>query len=120
MPQEAVMKLKFGVKPIYLREIERHRLLYKNKNLKYVKNNWTFYWLFLAYLEDIDYTPLSIARFHYCLDAFLKWLGKKSLRKVTKTDIEKYLLYIKNDCHHKPYMMTFIKQNLSVFFKLKR
>lgn len=110
------MKLKFGVKPIYLREIEQHKILYKKKNLKYVKNNRVFYWSFLAYLEDIDYRPLTIARFYYGIDSFLKWLGKKSLRKVTKKDIEKYLLYIKNDCHHKPYMMNVVKQNISVFF----
>lgn len=110
------MKLPFGMKFKYSREIEKHRKLFAKKNLKYVRDNWIFYWLFLANLEDTGYRPMTVERYYYQLKGFLEWLGNKSVRRVKKKDIEQYLTYFKNErCHH-PYTIRYIKEAIGVFF----
>ncbi|MCD6121826.1 MAG: tyrosine-type recombinase/integrase [Spirochaetales bacterium] len=100
----------------YLREIEKNRMLYKDKNLKYVRNKWVFYWRFLAYLEDIGYRQRTLQRFHEKLRMFLDWIGKKSLRRVKKKDIEEYLLYLKNEKQIAPYTIRYVKETIGIFF----
>ncbi len=105
-----------GIKYKYQRDIDQHRKLYKDKNLKYVKNNWVFFWRFLAHLQDIGYRPSTVERFHSMLRMFLNWLGKKPLRKVRKKDIKEYLLYLKNEKHILPYTLRYYKETMGVFF----
>lgn len=100
----------------YLREIEQHRTLYKGKNLKYVKDNWIFYWRFLSYLQDIGYRPRTLQRYHEKLRMFLNWIGNKSLRRIKKKDVEEYLLYLKNERHIVPYAIRYVKEAIGIFF----
>ena len=100
----------------YLREIEQHRPLYKDKNLKYVRDNWIFYWRFLSYLEDIGYRPRTIERFHEKIRMFLNWIRNKSLRKIKKKDIEEYLLYLKNERQIATYTIRYVKEAIGIFF----
>lgn len=105
-----------GGKYKYQREIDSHRSLYKDKNLKYVRDNWIFYWRFLFYLEEIGYRPRTIERFHIMLRRFLNWLGKKSLRRVKKEAIEEYLLHLKNERHIVAYTLRYYKEAIGIFF----
>jgi len=105
-----------GGKRKYIWEIEQHRQLYKDKNLKYARDNWAFYWCFLFHLEDIGYRPRTIERFHEKLRMFLNWIGNKSLRKIKKEDVEEYLLYLKNERHIVPYTIRYVKEAIGIFF----
>jgi len=93
--------IKSNKKPKYMRLVEDNRKLYEKKNLKYVKNNRIFYWRFLAYLEDLGYRPRAIQVYYDKLNNFLNWLGNKSIRKVKKEDITKYILELKKKGKYK-------------------
>ena len=110
------MKLAVGEKPKCLREIEKHRVLYGHKNLKYVKNNWAFYWRFLCRLEDTGYRPTTIRRYYSQIKVFLNWLGSKSVRHVKRKDIESYIMHLKTNKHYKLYTMRYYREALCVFF----
>lgn len=111
------MKLAVGEKPKCLREIEKHRVLYRQKNLKYVKNNWVFYWRFLCRLEAIGYRPSTISRYYSQIKLFLSWLGSKSLRHVKKKEIESYITHLKSSKRYKLYTMRYHREALCVFFE---
>lgn len=111
------MKLKAGEKEKCLKEINRYRKLYSNKNLKYVKNNYVFYWRFLAHLEDIGYRPMTIGRYYSQIKKFLNWRGNKTVRKVKKTDMEEYITYLKKSKRYKLYTIRYFKEALNVFFE---
>ena len=49
------------------REIEHHRRLYEHRELSRVTDNWIFYWRFLAHLQDRDYRPRTVQRYHRML-----------------------------------------------------
>lgn len=102
--------------PKYLREINKHRKLYEHKNLRYVRDNNVFYWRFLASLQDNGYQPSTIDNYRYRLRRFLDWLDTKSVRRVKKKDIERYLLYLKNDCNYIPYTLRYIRESIGKFF----
>lgn len=110
------MGILHGKKPKYLREIEKHRELYKKKNLKFVRDNWIFYWRFLAYLEDIAYCPRTIERFYEKIRHFLKWLQRKSIRKVKNKDIDTYLIYLRDIKNIKLYTLRYYRESIGVFF----
>ena len=55
------------------REIEHHRRLYEHRELSRVTDNWIFYWRFLAHLQDRDYRPRTVERYHQMLRSFLVW-----------------------------------------------
>jgi site-specific recombinase XerD len=93
--------IKSNKKTIYMRLVEDNRKLYEKKNLKYVKSNQIFYWRFLAYLEDLGYRPRAIQVYYEKLNNFLNWLGNKSIRKVKREDITKYILELKKKGKYK-------------------
>ena len=55
------------------REIEHHRRLYEHRELSRVTDNWIFYGRFLAHLQDRDYRPRTVQRYHQMLRRFLRW-----------------------------------------------
>lgn len=97
-------------------DIKYYSSLYEHKNLRFVRNNWVFYWRFLASLEDIGYRPRTIERYHEKLRTFLNWLGSKSLRKVRKEDVEQFLLWYKRERQHTAYTLRYFREALAVFF----
>jgi integrase/recombinase XerD len=110
------MKLAVGEKPKCLREVDKHRARYHQKNLKYVKNNQVFYWRFLCWLEDTGYQPATIGRYYSQVKLFLDWQGSKSLRHVKKKDIEDYITHLKNSKRYKLYTLRYHREALCVFF----
>ena len=44
----------------FQRDIECYRKLYESKDLRRVRDNWVFYWRFLAHLQDIGYRTNTI------------------------------------------------------------
>ena len=110
------MRLKYGEKPKFLIEIETYNILYKNKNLKYVKDKWIFYWRFLSYLFDMGYRLYTIQNYYYILRRFLNMLQDKPIRKINKEDVAEYLLYLKNDCNYKPYTLRYSKEKIHYYF----
>jgi site-specific recombinase XerD len=110
------MSWKAGGPQKFQREIQHHRGLYEGKDLRRVRNNWVFYWRFLAYLEDIGYRPRTIQGYYDRLSRFLRWLGRKPLRRVRQGEIEAYLLYHKRERQRVAYTIRYEKQALGVFF----
>jgi len=110
------MKLMVGEKQKCLKEIDKHRVLYAQKNMKYVRNNTIFYWRFLAHLEDAGYRPSTIEKYYYQIKLFLDWRGSKSVRKVKKADIEAYLTSLKTSGRYKLYTIRYFKEALCMFF----
>jgi site-specific recombinase XerD len=113
-----VMKLTLFEKPKYLKEIENHKELYKKKNLKFMKRNRNgiFYWRFLSYLEDIGYRPRTIQKYYDKLRNFLHFIGKKSLKKIKRKDVDEYLLFLKNEKKVAPYTLRYYKEDIETFF----
>jgi len=111
-----VMGILSGKKPKYLREIEKHKKLYNKKNLKFVRDNWIFYWRFISYLEEIAYRPRTIERFLEKIRLFLKWLNRKSIRKVKNKDIDAYLIYLRDIKKIKLYTLRYYREEIGVFF----
>ena len=103
-------------KPIYLKLIEDHRKLYEKKKLRHVRDNWIFYWRFLASLEDLGYRPRSIQVYYEKLNNFLNWLGNKSIRKVKKADITKYILDLKCSKRYKLETLRRFVITIRIFF----
>ncbi len=99
------------------REIEHHRRLYEHRELSRVADNWIFYWRFLAHLQDRDYRPRTVGRYHQMLRSFLSWLDGRSLRRVVREDIERYLLYRKAERQRVAYTIRYTREVLSAFFQ---
>ena len=99
------------------REIEHHRRLYEHRELSRVADNWIFYWRFLAHLQDRDYRPRTVGRYHQMLRSFLRWLDGRSLRRVVREDIERYLLYRKAERQRVAYTIRYTREVLSAFFQ---
>ena len=99
------------------REIEHHRRLYEHRELSRVTDNWIFYWRFLAHLQDRDYRPRTVGRYHQMLRSFLPWLDGRSLRRVSREDIERYLLYRKAERQRVAYTIRYTREVLSAFFQ---
>lgn len=108
--------IKTDKKPIYMRLVEENRKLYETKKLRYVRNNWIFYWMFLASLDDLGYRPRSIQCYHEKLKKFLNWLGNKSVRKVKQADITKYILDLKSSKNYKLDTLRRFVINIRIFF----
>lgn len=97
-------------------DIQYYRSLYEVKNLRYVRDNWVFYWRFLAHLQDIGYQPRTVERYHEKLKTFLKWLGPKPLRTVHRQEVEQYLLWFKSERQRTAYTLRYYRGALAVFF----
>ena len=108
--------IKTNKKPIYMRLIEENRKLYEKKKLRYVRDNRIFYWRFLAGLEDLGYRPRSIQCYYEKLNNFLNWLRNKSIRKVKKADITKYILDLKSRKNYKLDTLRRFVINIRTFF----
>ena len=89
MARHRVRPLKFE------REIDHHRRLHQHLELSRVTDNWIFYWRFLAHLQDREYRPRTVERYHEKRRSFLRWLDGRPLRRVGRDDVERYLLYRK-------------------------
>jgi integrase/recombinase XerC/integrase/recombinase XerD len=100
----------------FQRDIQSHRALYRKKNLFFVRNNWVVYWMFLASLEDKGYQPRTVERYHYQLRTFLMWLEGKSFRRVTRQDVERFLLWFKQERQRVAYTIRYLRQSLATFF----
>ena len=110
------MGRKVGRPRQYQREIRHHRELHEAKDLRRVRDNWVFYWRFLAHLEDMGYRPHTINDYYFRLKKFLRWLDGKALRKVRKADIEAYLVYHKTERQRVAYTIRYERQSLAAFF----
>jgi site-specific recombinase XerD len=113
--KESVM-IKTDKKPIYMRRVEEKRRQYESKNLRYVRDNWIFYWKFLASLLGLGYRPRTIQCYYGKLNNFLKWLGNKSIRKVKKEDITKYILDLKSRNNYKQNTLRRFVITIRIFF----
>ena len=100
----------------FQREIERHRSLYEARDLRRVRDNWIFYWRFLAHLEDVGYRLSTIHGYYYRLRKFLRRLGRKPLRRVRRSDVEAYLLCHKSERRRAAYTIRYERQALAAFF----
>jgi site-specific recombinase XerD len=102
----------------FQRDIQRSRTLYGKRNLRFVRNNDVLYWRFLSYLEDMGYRPRTVERYHEKLRTFLKWLGQRSVRRVKREDVEKFLLWFKQERIRSPspYTIRYVREALAVFF----
>jgi integrase/recombinase XerD len=100
----------------FQRDIQNSRTLYGKRNLRFVRNNHVLYWRFLAHLEDIGYRPRTVGRYHEKLRIFLKWLGQRSVRRVKRADVEKFLLWFKQERIRAPYTLRYVREELAVFF----
>jgi site-specific recombinase XerD len=108
---------KVGQPRKYQREIAQHRRLYENKSLHRVRDNWVLYWRFLAHLEDIGYRPRTVERYHEKLRTFLRWLEGRSVRRVRRSDVEVYLLYVKSERQRVAYTIRYVREVLASFFE---
>jgi site-specific recombinase XerD len=106
-----------GLPRKFQKDIEHYRLLYQKKNLRYVRNNQVFYWMFLSRLTDIGYQPRTIERYHEKLRTFLNWLGTTSIRRVRKKHIEQFLLWFNNERQRERYTIRYVREAISVFFE---
>jgi len=98
------------------RDIERHRALYGRRNLRFVRNNEVLYWRFLAHLQDRGYQPRTVERYHGQLRMFLCWLAGKPLRRVRREDVERFLLWYRQERSRHPYTLRYLREALAVFF----
>ena len=99
------------------REIEHHRRLHEHLELSRVTDNWIFYWRFLAHLQDMDYRPRTVERYHEKLRGFLRWLDRRPLRRVEREDLERYLLYRKTERQRVAYTIRYTRETLAAFFQ---
>lgn len=97
-------------------DIQRSRTLYGKRNLRFVRNNTVLYWRFLAHLQDIGYRPRTVGRYHEKLRTFLRWLGHRSVRRVKRDDVERFLLWFKQKRIRTPYTLRYVRETLAVFF----
>lgn len=99
-------------------EIQRARARYANRNLRFVRKNEVLYWRFLAHLQDTGYRPRTVERYHEKLRTFLRWLEGRSLRRVKREEIERFLLWYKQERVRtsSPYTVRYIREALAVFF----
>ena len=88
----------------------------RHRELSRVTDNWIFYWRFLAHLQDRDYRPRTVQRYHQML-RFLSWLDGRSLRSVVREDIERYLLYRKAQRQRVAYTIRYTREVLAAFFQ---
>ena len=100
----------------FQREIQRYRVLCAARNLRFVRSNAVLYWRFLAYLEDRGYRPQTVQRFYRNLRTFLGWLGARSVRRLRREDVERYLLWFRQEHVRTPYTLRYMRDVLSVFF----
>lgn len=101
----------------FQRDIQHYRELYGRRNLRFVRNNAVLYWRFLAHLEDHGYRPRTVERYHEKLRTFLRWLGAPSLRRIKRKDVERFLLWFKQERIRTPYTLRYVREALSVFFE---
>ena len=101
----------------FQRDIRRHREIYGRRNLRFVRNNAVLYWRFLAHLEDRGYRPRTVERFHEKLRTFLRWVGARSVRRLKRGDMERYLLWFKAERTRAPYTLRYVREGLAVFFE---
>ena len=99
------------------REIDERRRLHEHLELSRVTNNWIFYWRFLTHLQDMDYRPRTVERYHETLRAFLRWLDGRPLRRVGREDVERYLLYRKAQRQRVAYTIRYTRETLAAFFQ---
>jgi site-specific recombinase XerD len=97
-------------------EINRARLRYGKRNLRFVRSNEVLYWRFLAHLQDIGYRPRTVERYHEKLRTFLRWLEGRSLRRVKREQVERFLLWYKQERIRTPYTLRYLREALAVFF----
>jgi site-specific recombinase XerD len=100
----------------FQRDIRHARTVYGKRNLRFVRNNEVLYWRFLAHLQDMGYRPRTIERYYAKLRTFLEWLGHRSLRRVKREEIEKFLLWFKQEHTRVPYTIRYMREVLAVFF----
>jgi len=98
------------------RHIQRCRTLYAKRNLRFVRTNDVFYWRFLAHLQDMGYRPRTVERYHEKLRTFLEWLGGLSLRRVKRDEVERFLVWYKQERIRTPYTLRYLRETLAVFF----
>lgn len=100
------------------REIQLARSRYGNRNLRFVRKNEVLYWRFLAHLQDLGYRPRTVERYHEKLRTFLQSLEGRSLRRVKREEIERFLLWYKQDRIRtsSPYTVRYVRESLAVFF----
>ena len=91
--------------------------LHEHRELSRVTDNWIFYWRFLAHLQDRDYRPRTVKRYHQMLRSFLRWLDGRSLRSVVREDIERDLLYRKAERQRVGYTIRYTREVLAAFFQ---
>jgi integrase/recombinase XerD len=97
-------------------DIRRYRELYGRRNLRFVRNNAVLYWRFLAHLEDRGYRPRTVERYHEKLRTFLRWTGARSVRRLKRADVERYLLWFRQERTRTPYTLRYVREGLAVFF----
>ena len=100
----------------FQRDIRRARSVYGKRNLLFVRNNQVLYWRFLAHLEDMGFRPRTVEHYHEKLRTFLKWLGHRSLRRVKREEVERFLLWFKQEHTRAPYTIRYVREALAVFF----
>ncbi len=101
----------------FQRDIRQYRELYGRRNLRFVRNNAVLYWRFLAHLEDRGYRPRTVERFHEKLRTFLRWIGARSVRRLKRDDVERYLLWFKEQRLRDAYTLRYVREGLAVFFE---
>lgn len=101
----------------FQQDIRRYRELYGRRNLRFIRNNAVLYWRFLAYLEDRGYRPRTVERFHEKLRTFLQWMGAHSVRRLKRQDVERYLLWFRQERIRTPYTLRYVREALAVFFE---
>lgn len=97
-------------------EIQRARARYAKRNLRFVRTNEVLYWCFLAHLQDSGYRPRTVERYYEKLRTFLRWLGGRSLRRVKREDVERFLMWYKQERIREPYTLRYLREALAVFF----
>jgi site-specific recombinase XerD len=97
-------------------DIRRYRELYGRRNLRFVRNNAVLYWRFLAHLEDRGYRPRTVERYHEKLRTFLRWTGARSVRRLRRDDVQRYLLWFRQERIRTPYTLRYVREGLAVFF----
>jgi site-specific recombinase XerD len=101
----------------FQQDIRRYRELYGGRNLRFVRNNTVLYWRFLAQLEDKGSRPRTVERYHEKLRTFLRWVGARSVRRLKREDVERYLLWFKQERIRSPYTLRYVREGLAVFFE---
>ena len=100
----------------FQQDIRRYRELYGGRNLRFVRNNAVLYWRFLAQLEDRGSRPRTVERYHEKLRTFLRWVDARSVRRLKREDVERYLLWFKQERIRSPYTLRYVREGLALFF----